>query len=163
VHLELGNYAQAEAMAAKSRNLAGGDPALRTLNAGLAAAAMRAQGKPVPPPGASQRFASQSRFDMELEQAMADVDRDPRHAALDAPQAESRIPAWIRESRPARRAERFEGEQAPQPNGCRLSSRRQVGCAAFDRQGAHPASSSAVERRAERRYARRYDWSGLGG
>lgn len=48
-NLALGNNAQAEAMAAKSRSLAGGNRTLRTRNDQLMAAALRAQGKPVLP------------------------------------------------------------------------------------------------------------------
>ena len=48
--LEQGNYAQAEAMAAKSHTLAAADRALRTRNVALMADAQRALGKPVAVP-----------------------------------------------------------------------------------------------------------------
>jgi tetratricopeptide (TPR) repeat protein len=56
---ELGDYEQAEAMAAKSHGLAAGDRALRTGNARLMADAQRAAGKPVAVPNdESPAFAS---------------------------------------------------------------------------------------------------------
>ncbi len=48
-NLALGNHAQAEAMAAKSRSLAAGNRLLRSRNDRLMSAALRAQGKPEPP------------------------------------------------------------------------------------------------------------------
>jgi tetratricopeptide (TPR) repeat protein len=59
---ELGDYAQAEAMAAKSHTLAAADRSLRTRNVELMAAAQKAAGKPVavpssePPSPALQRL-----------------------------------------------------------------------------------------------------------
>jgi tetratricopeptide (TPR) repeat protein len=49
-HLEQGNYAQAEAMAAKSHTLAAADRALRMQNVELMANAQRASGKPISVP-----------------------------------------------------------------------------------------------------------------
>jgi hypothetical protein len=76
---ELGDYAQAEAMAAKSHTLAAADRSLRTRNVELMAAAQKAAGKPVavpssePPAPALQRL-----FAAAVEPARSYLDSDVR-------------------------------------------------------------------------------------
>jgi tetratricopeptide (TPR) repeat protein len=79
-NLALGHYAQAEAMAAKSRSLAGGNRTLRTRNAELTAAALRAQGKPVPVAGREVAgLAARAERNPRLEPAATYVDRGDRY------------------------------------------------------------------------------------
>jgi tetratricopeptide (TPR) repeat protein len=82
-----GNYAQAEAMAAKSHTLASSDRSLRTRNVGLMASAQRAAGKPVSVPSEEPRPSTWERlFAHEVEPAAAYADSgDGAERADDAP------------------------------------------------------------------------------
>ena len=83
---EQGNYAQAEAMAAKSHTLASTDRSLRTRNAGLMASAQQAAGKPVSVPSDEPPVSAWDRlFAHEPEPALTYADSgDRRERAADA-------------------------------------------------------------------------------
>jgi len=190
-NLELGNYAQAEAMAAKSQNLSGGNRTLRTRNAGLMASAQRALGKPVL---ATSRdlasLASRERgteLDTRLEPATTYVDRGNRNetqsrtaqrvlrasAERALPQADRAPSAGRRTRDAAPRAESDSRARAAQRGECWIwvpnhLARRQaptMRCDALNGQTERRASSSSVReapaQRSERRSARRYGWSGF--
>jgi hypothetical protein len=106
---ELGDYEQAEAMAAKSHGLAAGDRALRTRNARLLADAQRATGKPVAVPNdESPAFASRRSSAPSIESA-------GEYAGLGAQrvwraQRESAERAWSAQRESAERAWRAQRE-----------------------------------------------------
>lgn len=126
--LELGNSAQAEAMAAKSHNLAGDNRALRVSNAELMAAALQSSGR-TPTNNQLQVLASPRWFDAAIERASTYSDTGdrperryseeqvrrwaPAQAAAQTSR-DVRSPAWrardaaaegVRRERAARRAE----------------------------------------------------------
>lgn len=190
-NLELGNYAQAEAMAAKSQNLSGGNRTLRTRNADLLASAQRAQGKPVL---ATSRdvtsLASRARsteLDTRLEPVTTYVDRGNRNETQSrtaqrrlrslvesAPPPAARAPSAGRRTRDAvPRTERNSSERAAQRGECWVwtpnhPARRQpptIRCDALNGQTERRPSPGSVRepsaQRSERRSARRYGWSGF--
>ena len=186
-NLELGHYARAEAMAAKSRSLAGGNRTLRTRNAGLTAAALRAQGKPMV---AGSRdlpsLASRTELEPRLEPAVTYVDRGNRYASQGraeqrrlrpsvehTPQPAARAASARRPTREAAGTSRARRERAERRGECWLSApsqaaRRQpptIRCDALNGQAERRASSSALRKapaqRPETRPARRYGWNGV--
>ncbi len=83
-HLDLGNYAQAEAMAAKSHSLAGTDRALRVSNAELLATALQSSGR-APTDAERQVLAAPSTFDFRRSsERAAYIDTVGRHAGRHA-------------------------------------------------------------------------------
>lgn len=94
--LDLGNYAQAEAMAAKSHSLAGNDRALRVSNAELMATALQSSGR-APTDAERQVLAAPSTFDTAIERARQYVGApfEPRERRDDAERPRSRSPAAV--------------------------------------------------------------------
>jgi tetratricopeptide (TPR) repeat protein len=171
VYLELGNYTQAEAMAAKSRSLAGSNRTLRALNARLTAAALRAQGKSVPPPSDAPLLASRTPPDTTFEPAAAYVDRDTRRArerrswvAVESTsRSATRTPPAAPRDRLGERGTSQKRKQAAPSGDCELAARRQARCHdapnghAEQRALSSPAEQGATQR-TERRTSRRYGW-----
>lgn len=158
--LAQGNHAQAEAMAAKSASLAAGDRTLRSRNAGLTAAALRAAGKTVEPPSDVESFASRSSASAEsASPRYAPVSRRERSVnTVAAPQPAS---TWTERGAAA-------AERAPRQGECLVwfydeRGRRQtatMSCASLRAYVSRSAGSVSREQpsasRAERRAPTRY-------
>jgi hypothetical protein len=97
--LDLGNYAQAEAMAAKSHSLAGNDRALRVSNAELLATALQSSGR-APTDAERQVLAAPSTFDTAIERARQYVGApfEPRERRENAERPRGRSPAAVAQS-----------------------------------------------------------------
>jgi tetratricopeptide (TPR) repeat protein len=116
--LDVGNYAQAEAMAVKSHRLGGNDRALRVGNAELLSTALQSSGR-TPTEAERQVLAAPSTFDLGVERASRYAatrdrrerdDAEPRRLPAPAQTAtqswrESQSPAWQRAQAAARQAE----------------------------------------------------------
>ena len=141
-NLALGNDAQAEAMAAKSRSLAAGNRTLRTRNDRLMSAALRAQGKPVLPASReAPSLAARAAVDTLIERAATYVGaRDVYERRGRADQRRSSFSA-ARAAQPRLRAP----SAAPQARQDRFTERPRR-----ERPGARPAPRP--ERRSYRRY-----------
>jgi tetratricopeptide (TPR) repeat protein len=116
--LDVGNYAQAEAMAVKSHRLGGNDRALRVGNAELLSTALKSSGR-TPTEAEHQVLAAPSTFDLGLVRASRYAvtgagrergDVEPRRLRAPAQTAtqswrEPQAPAWERAQAAARQAE----------------------------------------------------------
>jgi tetratricopeptide (TPR) repeat protein len=177
--LDLGNFGQAEAMAAKSHGLAAGDRALRTRNAGLMADAQRASGKPVAVPNdESPAFASRRSSTTSIESAGAYAgagnpyqradrteERRRRPSAEPAPQTglDAQWPAWRAQRESAERAWRAQRESAERAwqartarrGECRVFSDRGTTIVTCDETSRRVPASTRPVARVDRRYHRR--------
>jgi tetratricopeptide (TPR) repeat protein len=184
-NLALGNHAQAEAMAAKSHSLAAGNRTLRTRNARLTTAALRAQGKPVLSAGRdAPRWESGGPLDAQIEPAAAyagarDVYERPNRAeqrrrtlSMASPsQSRARAGAEAPQTRESG-IERARRERAVPRGECWISAPNQrarrlpptIRCDALNGQDRRSSASSSVTPRsaprAERRSYRRDGWNG---